>query len=215
MLLDGLTLRDGDATGSTYNGKGGGLLAYHAGKTFLPNGLQAYRAGGTLVSYSDPVGFTMTIQNCRFEQNNALEGGAIYAFGEAKLTIVDTVFSDNHAIYGGAVLDREGVTATHRNSSFIGNGAQRDGGAAYADYGSHVTFSGVDFQGNEAEDKGGAIYVISRASQLGATTVAVKKSAFSGNKAASAASIYNLDGGTLTVEESRYPDNSIHNPDAS
>ena len=63
VLLDGLTIRDGNANGFTYNGKGGGLLAYHAGKTFLPNGLQAYAAGGALVSHSDPVGFTMTIQS--------------------------------------------------------------------------------------------------------------------------------------------------------
>ena len=48
VLLDGLTIRDGNANGFTYHGKGGGLLAYHAGKTFLPNGLQAYAAGGAL-----------------------------------------------------------------------------------------------------------------------------------------------------------------------
>lgn len=212
VLLDGLTIRDGDAKGFTYNGKGGGLLAYHAGKAFLPNGLQAYRAGVRSASDSDPVGFTMTIQHCRFEQNSALEGGAIYAFGEANLTIVDTVFRENHAIYGGAVVDREGVTSTYRNSRFIANDAALDGGAAYADYGSHVTFEGVEFQGNRAQRKGGAIYLISRASQLGATTVMVTKSNFSGNGAPDGASIYNLDKSTLTVEDSTYPSQSIYSP---
>jgi len=62
-----LTIRDGRAVGPTYNGKGGGLLAYHAGKKFLPR--------------EDAIGFKMTLQNCRFEQNEALEGGAIYAYG--------------------------------------------------------------------------------------------------------------------------------------
>lgn len=210
VLLDGLTVRDGDATGFTYNGKGGGLLAYHAGKTFLPNGLKAYRAGRTLAPYDEPVGFTMTIRNCRFEQNNALEGGAIYAFGKANLSVSDTVFSNNHAVYGGAVVDREDVTSTYSKSSFIDNEASRDGGAAYADYGSHVTFGDVEFRGNRALEKGGAINLISRASQVGATTVLVKKSTFAGNKAKSGASICNVDESTLTVEDSTSPPNSIY-----
>jgi predicted outer membrane repeat protein len=201
VLLDKLTIRDGEATGFTYNGKGGGLLAYHAGKTFLPNGLQAYRAGGTLVSHSDRVGFTMTIQDCRFEQNSALEGGAIYAFGEARLTIVNTIFRDNNAIYGGAAVDREGGVSSYRNSAFIRNHAARDGGAFYADYGSRVTFEGVDFDGNQALEKGGAIFLISRASQLGPTAVSVKKSKFTGNEAPDGAGVRNLDGSILTVED--------------
>lgn len=211
-VLDGLTICEGNALGFTYNGKGGGLLAYHAGKTYLPNGLKAYRAGRTLEPYSDPVGFTMTIQNCRFERNVALEGGAIYAFGKANLTIVDTTFSGNHAVYGGAVLDREGVTSTHRNSSFIDNEATRDGAAAYEDYGSLATFDQTAFLRNRAREHGGAIYLISRASQVGATSVTVKKSKFLGNKALAGDSVYNLDGCTLSIEDTAYPPNSIHSP---
>lgn len=211
-VLDGLTIRDGHAVGFTYNGKGGGLLAYHAGKTYLPNGLKAYRAGRALESYSDPVGFTMTIRRCRFERNDALEGGAIYAFGKAALTIVDTTFAGNHAVYGGAVLDREGVTATHERSSFVRNEATHDGAAAYADYGSLVSFDESRFQSNEARGKGGAIYMISRASQVGSTSVTVKKSRFRGNKALAGASIYNLDGGTLSIADTEYPSGSIYNP---
>lgn len=210
VLLDGLTVRDGDATGFTYNGKGGGLLAYHAGKTFLPNGLKAYSAGRTLESYSDPVGFEMTIRNCRFERNDALEGGAIYAFGKADLSVFDTTFSGNHAVYGGAVVDREGVTSTYSKTSFVDNEASRDGGAAYEDYGSNVTFDEVEFRENRAQEKGGAIAMISRASQVGATVVLVKRSTFAANEARSGASICNFDDGTLTVEESKSPPDSIY-----
>lgn len=211
-VLDGLTIRDGNAVGFTYNGKGGGLLAYHAGKTYLPNGLKAYRAGRALESYSDPVGFTMTVRNCRFERNEALEGGAIYAFGKAVLTIVDTTFDGNRAIYGGAVLDREGVTATHRRSAFLRNAATHDGGGAYADYGSLVTFRDTRLQANAARRNGGAIYMISRASQVGATNVTVTNGELRGNTAAAGASIYDLDGGTLSVVDTHYPSGSIHQP---
>jgi predicted outer membrane repeat protein len=198
VLLDGLTLRDGRATGFAYNGNGGGLLAYHAGKTFLP--------------HDEAVGFTMTIQNCRFEQNSALEGGAIYAYGKANLSISDTVFEGNRAIYGGAVVDREGTSTTCQRCSFNGNEASQDGGATYEDYGSHVKFERTRFTGNSARHQGGAIYELSRASQLEATIVSVSQSLFSKNKAQDGASIYNLDGSTLKLEGSDYPANSVYDP---
>lgn len=197
-LLDGLTLRDGRALGSTYNGKGGGLLAYHAGKTFLP--------------HDAAVGFRMTLKNCRFERNEALEGGAIYAYGKANLTISDTVFEDNRAVYGGANVNREGVVANCQACSFVGNGARQDGGATYEDYGSHVTYRESRFSSNRARHQGGAIYEISRASQLEATVVDVERSSFAKNKARGGASIYNLDGSTLTITQSTYPADSVHNP---
>lgn len=201
VLLDGLTLRDGRATGFTYNGKGGGLLAYHAGKTFLPD--------------DNAVGFTMVIQNCRFERNSALEGGAIYAYGKANLSISDTVFEGNRAVYGGAVVDREGTNTTCQQCSFNGNEASQDGGATYEDYGSHVNFERTRFTANSARHQGGAIYELSRASQLEATMVSVSQSTFSRNKAQDGASIYNLDGSTLKLEGSDYPANSVHNPTLS
>ncbi|WP_061026460.1 right-handed parallel beta-helix repeat-containing protein [Bradyrhizobium sp. CCH5-F6] len=197
-VLDGLTLRDGRALGSTYNGKGGGLLAYHAGKKFLPR--QA------------AIGFKMTLQNCRFEHNEALEGGAIYAFGKANLTISDTVFEGNRAVYGGANVNREGVVAVCQTCSFVGNNAHQDGGATYEDYGSHVSYAKTRFTGNRARHQGGAIYEISRASQLEATILEVSQSTFSNNKARDGASIYNLDASTLTITSSTYPANSVHSP---
>lgn len=201
VLLDSLTVRDGQATGFTYDGKGGGLLAYRAGKKFLPR--------------ESAVGFTMTIQNCRFEANVALEGGAIYAFGKAALTVTDTVFAGNRAQFGGAVVDREGTKSTFRQSSFVGNQAAQNGGATYEDYGSHVAFERATFERNQARYQGGAMYVLSRASQLEATVVSVDRSRFSLNRARTGASIYNLDDSTLTIKDSRYPAGSVHNPAAA
>lgn len=200
-LLDGLTLRDGRAVGLTYNGKGGGLLAYHAGKKFLPR--------------EAAIGFKMTLQNCRFEQNEALEGGAIYAYGKANLAISDTAFDGNRAIYGGANVNREGVVATCQRCSFIGNDAYQDGGATYEDYGSHVSYQQTRFMSNRARHQGGAIYEISRASQLEATIIDVDQSTFSRNRAQDGASIYNLDGSMLTITKSTYPPKSVYSPKSS
>lgn len=123
-MLNGLTLCDGDASGFTYNGKSGGLIAYHAGKTFWPH---------------DPaVGFTMSSENCRFEENSAVEGGAIYAYGKAAMTVTNTAFEKNRATYGGAVLDREGSKFTYQQATFKDDEAVEEGGAIFEDYGSHA-----------------------------------------------------------------------------
>lgn len=195
VTLDGLTIRDGRADGLTYQGKGGGLLAYHAGKTFLP--------------HDAAVGFTMRIAGCRFEENSALEGGAIYAFGKARLTISDTVFEKNAARYGGALLDREGDQTTCTRCTFRGNRARVDGGAVYADYGTHQTFTDGLFAGNTAGHAAGAIYVISRASQLEATQVTVQSGRFAGNEAPEAANLMNLDGSEVKLLATDLPATTV------
>lgn len=195
VTLDGLTIRDGRADGLTYQGKGGGLLAYHAGKTFLP--------------HDAAVGFTMAITGCRFEENSALEGGAVYAFGKARLTISDTVFEKNTARYGGALLDREGDQTSCTRCTFRGNRASVDGGAVYADYGTHQSFRDAVFADNAAGHAAGAVYVISRASQLEATQVTIEDSRFSGNRAPEAANLLNLDGSEVKVVKTDLPAPSV------
>ena len=190
VVLDGLTIRDGKADGFTYNGKGGGLLAYRAGKTYAPLG-----------NYS-ATGFVMQIDNCRFIDNQALEGGAIYAFSKAKLTITGTTFENNRALYGGAVLSREGNKFTYVKCVFQSNQAQIDGGATYEDYGAHADFRNCSFTGNTAKAHGGAVYIISRASQLEATVVKVEECSFARNQAPEGDDLFCLDDSKVTVTKS-------------
>jgi predicted outer membrane repeat protein len=188
VVLDGLTISEGNASGFTYNGKGGGLIAYRAGKTFLP--------------HDEAIGFTMEIHNCRFTHNSALEGGAIYAFGKAKLTITNTAFEDNQAVYGGAVMDREGNQINYTGCRFQDNHSTEDGGAVYVDYGSHAGFEGVEFKNNSAKSNGGAIYVISRASQLEASHVDIGNSIFQSNTALKGSNLFNLDQSEVIINDS-------------
>jgi len=189
VVLDNLTIRDGKADGSTFDGKGGGLLAYHAGKTYAPLGNYA------------STGFTITVNNCRFADNQAIEGGAIYAFSKAKLTVSDTVFDNNRAIYGGAVLSREGNTFNYTNCVFNRNQAV-DGGAVYEDYGAHGNYLKCQFTGNIAQAHGGAMYLINRASQLESTVILLAQCSFNNNRAPEGESVFNLDGCQLTNQDS-------------
>lgn len=168
VILDGLIIRDGKANGYFANGKGGGLLAYHAGKTFWPR--------------DNPIGFSMTIANCKFVNNNAEEGGAIYAFGKAKLVIINTQFKSNSATYGGAIMDREGNQISCDHCVFTHNRADMDGGAVYTDYGSHSNYYNSLFVDNSAQRYANQIYIISRASQLEATQITIESSVLSGSK---------------------------------
>ncbi|WNV05470.1 hypothetical protein RP726_03410 [Candidatus Methylospira mobilis] len=194
VVLDGLTIQDGNADGFTYNGKGGGLLAYHAGKTFWP--------------HDQAAGFVMTIHNCTFANNFAKEGGAIYAFGKAQLVITNTYFKNNSAIYGGALMDREGNKIDCNNCFFINNHAKKDGGAVYIDYGSHAKFNGTLFDGNSAEHYAGGVLAVSRASQLEETMVDIDNSSFIHNQALSGSNIFNLDQSIVNIKNSIIKDTS-------
>lgn len=184
-ILDSLVISDGRATASSYNGKGGGLIAYAGGTTFLP--------------FSPPVGFKMTINNCVFTHNQAIEGGAIYAFGKATLDIKNTKFDDNTTQYGGTIMDREGNQINCIECNFVHNQAKMDGGAVYVDYGSHSKYQNSVFNNNLAGNTGAAVYIVSRASQLGATKVLLDNNNYQGNHAKSGKVIVNEDQSEVTI----------------
>ncbi len=168
--LDGVTVTAGNASGSGYNGKGGGLVNYADYTQKAP--------------FAPPVtGFDMTLANCVFDGNSAQEGGALYSYDRAKMTITNCRFTNNAAAFGGAIVDRVGVVTTMNEVTFDGNRARWSGGAYFVDYGSRPKLDGVRFNANEAGADGGAVYTISRASQLEASILTGKNLDFEGNRA--------------------------------
>ncbi len=118
---------------------------------------------------------------------------AIYAYGKANLTIESSFFIDNTASYGGAIMDREGNQLSCNRCLVEYNFAEIDGGAIYADYGTHEKWTDSYFLDNQAKHCGGVFYVISRASQLEATKIEVTNSVFSGNTVPLPANLMNLN----------------------
>lgn len=104
------------------------------------------------------------VENCRFEDNSAVTGGAInikvFDVNYLSNAIVrDCVFMRNNASsYGGAISSRYGVTEVS-NCKFYFNNAATNGGAIYSKYGS-IKVSDSKFGDNSAND-GGAIYISS------------------------------------------------------
>jgi predicted outer membrane repeat protein len=154
--IDGFTITKGYADGSdggeVYDNKGGGLLNYYAGNRVIPH-------------YEPTLGYDTVINNCIFEENYAVEGGATYTYHGGNPEYTNCTFEDNTADYGGATVDRAGTNAIYLACSFEDNTATYKGGAAFTDYGAMATFEDCIFEGNESGTAGGAIYVIDRASQ--------------------------------------------------
>jgi len=127
----------------------------------------------------------LSINGCRFEDNSAERGGAIWAI-DCDVVIDDTDFVDNTAsVFGGAIRSGgTGASLTVRNgSTFTGNDAMGGNGGAIDHSGasSFLTIRDASFDMNTCTVTGGSVFVNS-------ATVVVENARFSDNEALGAAS---------------------------
>ncbi len=119
---------------------------------------------GGAVYYSSPgdMGSILEVTDCRFENNTASGGGAIYAKGLRRLKMTRCSFRNNIANFsGGAVLtfiDSGYVNAAH--STFVDNRARIGGAMAVGIIKTRLIIEGCTFSTNKAELYGGAIALI-------------------------------------------------------
>ena len=138
---------DGIVTGCNFienaanNGDGGAIYLYFAG------------TDSPYWNYHDASAI-----NCSFISNSALngDGGAIYWSLSEEGSISGCNFEDNKAINGGAI-SWEGTDCTLDDCYFISNSASGDGGAIYSS-GDIGNFSSSDFILNSANGNGGAVF---------------------------------------------------------
>ena len=139
-------------------------MAYIMNSHFIENGVytssSAYRGGALYVTYS-----TVSISDCRFQNNQARSGGAIYVVS-SQITISNrSTFNYSRAYYYGGAIYSSQSTFTVDSTTFSQNSAQRyDGGAIYMDnYNSigHIRATNTMFSENSARS-GGAIYITYR-----------------------------------------------------
>ena len=160
----------------------------------------------------------LKINNSKFINNSAVDGGAIYNSGN--LTITNTEFISNIADtpdeYGtgfgsGAISNPSEGTLTISSSKFINNSATRYGGAI-GNHGSLTIFDTL-FTNNKITsdyyDKdfaGGAIFNY----YAGDKTVSIVKSKFSNNYAMEGSAIYNIQS-NMSIYDSDFINNTIFN----
>ncbi|MBI5564747.1 MAG: hypothetical protein HY870_07630 [Chloroflexi bacterium] len=188
VLTNGFSSGNG---GAIHNGSSG---ADTPGSVILENSAIrdsiAGQSGGAIVSTGP-----LTITNSLLENNQALNGGALYPrFAGARTTIISSTLRYNQASdttngWGGAMLIWDGAAATIQDSDIFSNTA-RQGGGIYAFANSSLTLSGGTLHDNSANNSGGGL--------LNAGTATLTSVTFSGNSAPGGGGLYNSHTAMLT-----------------
>ncbi len=135
---------------------------------FLNNGTQgstSQSAGGAIQSVRGNV----VLRRCTFTGNDAhYAGGALHiADSDARYQIEDCVFDSNTAVFGGAIWWVSGAEGDVYDTLFDGNTASQDGGGVYHNS-SPATYTRCTFVNNKTEgpiaDDGGAMYIVGETS---------------------------------------------------
>jgi len=194
-VLDGFTIRDGNADGHTYDAKGGGLINYRRGPQSGPMGAAT--------------GFSTLVRNCLFTHNHASEGGAVYDYDRGTPQYLNCRFVENSAEYGGAMVERVGVRAVLTGCEFQNNTAHWRAGAIYLDYGARPRLTDCHFTNNRSDCHGGALAMVTRASQLENTIPVLLRCSFTGNQAQQrGGAIFNFDASILGLDSCTFTANT-------
>ena len=121
---------------------------------FNENGYSIYSStsrGGLYVTTS-----TVSVTDCRFENNQAYRGGAIYA-ESSEISINGSTFNYNRVRHYGGGIYSYYSTITVDGSTHNQNSAGRDGGAIY-NYRGYICTTNTVFSYNRARN-GGAMYM--------------------------------------------------------
>ncbi len=174
-VLDGFTIRGGNANGSGENRFGGGMYN-RSGSPTLTNCMftdNTARAGGGMGNRSSS---SPTLTNCTFSKNSTRDdqGGGMANWSSSP-TLTNCTFSGNSANSGGG-MHNWSSSPTLTNCTFSGNSAEFGGGMTNYEGGS-PTLSNCKFIANSAGDKGGGMYNLNSSPTL-------TNCVFSGNSAA-------------------------------
>ncbi len=201
-VLDGFTIMGGEATGTSLDILGGGML----------------NSGASVGNGSSP-----SIKNCIFKSNSASEGGAIYNSRYCSPVINQTTFFENQALSKGGAVYNIRNTASFSNCIFqsnraFGNLADDGGGALYIKTSTSSEGSVIincQFLTNIADTAGsntyggGAIYA-----SLDPGQIEISDSRFIGNEGGYGGAIYcksgsdtNRDTSSVKISRSTFEEN--------
>jgi hypothetical protein len=158
LVVQNLTLADGNATGETYDGGGGGAIFARGGRLKIVNSKFVGNrcdetgpdlGGGAVRALSQYHDRPVTVADSTFTRGVCSNGAALSSIG-VSWSIYNGVFTRNRAIGRGANPARPGTP---------GGGS---GGALYADGNDfRVRLAGTRMTRNHAREGGGAIFFVS------------------------------------------------------
>lgn len=158
LVVQDIAFADGNATGETVDGGGGGAIFARGGRlkivhsTFAGNRCDATGpdlGGGAVRALSQSRGLPVTVIRSTFTHGVCSNGAALSSIG-VSWSIYNSVFTDNRAIGRGANPERSGTP---------GGGS---GGAIYTDGNDfRVLIADTRMEHNHAREGGGAIFFVS------------------------------------------------------
>jgi hypothetical protein len=158
LTVQNLTLADGNATGSDITGGSGGAIyaeggaltvinSRFTGNRCFPDGPDL--GGAAIRAFEQDPAQPVYIVRDTFTGGQCSNGGALSSIG-VSWTVLDSVFTGNHAIGWGA------------NPATAGSPGGGSGGAIYNDGDTYtLTVAGTVMTGNTAREGGGAIFYVS------------------------------------------------------
>jgi hypothetical protein len=158
LVVQNLTFADGNATGETYDGGGGGAIFDRGGRLkivhsrFLGNRCDANGpdlGGGAVRALSQYHGRPVTIAHSTFTRGVCSNGAALSSIG-VSWSVYDSTFTRNRAIGRGANPARGGTPG-----GGSGAGMYFDGNTF------RVLLAGVTMTRNHAREGGGAVFFVS------------------------------------------------------
>ncbi len=215
-----VTINGGAVNGNSAGAEGGGLWNGTGtmtidGTEILNNtaaGAGADQGGGGIYNLN---GGTLSIEDATISQNQATgtlgSGGGILNDVGSQLSISNSTISGNTAIRAGGGIEDNSGTSTIMLTNVILNdnavtGPPGNGGGLHITGGGSVMIEGGTVNGNTASSEGGGLW-------NGTGTMTIAGTTISNNTAAGAGAdqggggIYNLNGGTLAIENATISQN--------
>ncbi|MEZ4774689.1 MAG: T9SS type A sorting domain-containing protein [Bacteroidia bacterium] len=163
--LDGFTISNGKADGSSSYANGGGIYLSNASNVLLQNLLiqdcEAIKGGGIYNENSNSV----TVENVRFRRNDAEKGGGMYNDNTSAIVVRSCGFCNNTSEEGGGGMYNKSLSSLMIvNSVFSGNTSEGNGGGVYNHSLSAITVTNSTFYQNESDGNGGGFYIVSSSS---------------------------------------------------
>lgn len=147
---------------SSSQGRGGAVFNYispstYSNCTFTENEASASSGGGIQVSNDSDETAVVQIDDCNFEANIGLFGGAVTSYGtNTEVNIENSNFNNNAAAnVGGAISNGFGATINIEESSFVGNESKAGGAIFCQNNGSEVNVTETTIYNNTASVGGG------------------------------------------------------------
>ena len=166
-----------------------------SGSSFTQNTAGTGQGGVIYLSSGDKGGSTAEFSDCHLTLNSAASGGAIYSTGSS-VTLKDgsTVKNNSSTSGAGGIYATDSSTLSIIGCEISENTAGASGGGMYI-YSTTATIRDTQFIGNTSQSNGGVAY-ISGSADLGGSVVDMTNVTATGNKAASGAFVYMTVAGT-------------------